>query len=229
MNNNRKELIAGISHDLATPLTALKGYISGMRDGIANTQEKRQHYLEMMLETADNMAKLVETLFLFSKLDLGRVEFHTEPVVIYDYFVDFVADKRLAFAEHGLILKMSGEVTKVRVAIDYSQFTRVVDNLLENSIKYRRGETVTVEINISVKGKNIRIAFIDDGLGVDEKHLTRLFDSFYRTDKARSNVAKGSGLGLAIVKQIINSLNGQVHAEHSPNNGLTIIITLPIL
>ena len=228
-DNNRKVLVAGISHDLATPLTALKGYISGMRDGIANTQEKRQHYLDMMIETTDNMTHLVESLFLFSKLDLGRMEFHTEPVAIYNYFNDFVEDKKLYFAERGLNLRLTGGPTSAKVEIDYSQFARVVDNILNNSIKYKRNETVNVEINIKAQSDKVIIAFIDDGIGVDAENLPRLFESFYRTDKARSNVAKGSGLGLAIVKQIINSLNGQVKAENSSSGGLTIIITLPIL
>ena len=228
-DNNRKELVAGISHDLATPLTALKGYISGMRDGIANTQEKRQHYLDMMIETTDNMTHLVESLFLFSKLDLGRMEFHTEPVAIYNYFNDFVEEKKLYFAERGLNLTLTGESTPTRVKIDYSQFARVVDNILSNSIKYKRNESVNVEINIKVQSDKVIIAFIDDGIGVDAENLPKLFESFYRTDKARSNVAKGSGLGLAIVKQIINSLNGQVKAENSSSGGLKIIIILPIL
>ena len=228
-DNNRKELVAGISHDLATPLTALKGYISGMRDGIANTEEKRRHYLDMMIETTDNMTYLVDSLFFFSKLDLGRIEFHTEPVAIYNYFNDFVDEKKLYFAERGLNLNLTGEIISAKVEIDYIQFVRVVDNILNNSIKYKRGDTVNVEINIKAQSDKVIIAFIDDGIGVDVENLTKLFDSFYRTDKARSNVAKGSGLGLAIVKQIINALHGQVRAESSSNGGLIIIITLPIL
>ena len=163
-DNNRKELIAGISHDLATPLTALKGYISGMRDGIANTQEKRQHYLDMMIETADNMTQLVDSLFLFSKLDLGRIEFHTESITIYDYFNDFVEDKKLYFAERGLNLMLTGEKTTTKVKIDYSQFVRVVENILNNSIKYKHDEIVNVEINIQVQSDKVKISFIDDGV-----------------------------------------------------------------
>ncbi|MBR1730298.1 MAG: HAMP domain-containing histidine kinase [Selenomonadaceae bacterium] len=227
--NNRKELIAGISHDLATPLTAIKGYISGLNDGIANTEEKRKHYLKMMLETADNMNNLVESLFLFSKFDLGRIELQLKPVVIYDYFVDFVADKRSYFAERNLNLTLTGKPITAKVEIDYLQFSRVVENILNNSIKYRRGEIVDVEINIQQMSNKIKISFSDNGLGVDAENLPKLFESFYRTDKARSNVSKGSGLGLAIVKQIITALNGEVTAEKSNSGGLTIIITLPTL
>ena len=226
--NGRKELIAGISHDLATPLTALKGYICGLRDGIANTTEKRRHYLNMMLETTNNMTTLVESLFLFSKLDLGRVELHLEPVAIYSYFVDFVDDKRLYFAERGLNLILTDKPSDAKVEIDYAQFARVIDNILNNSLKYKRNDTVEVKIDIQTQQNKVRIAFSDNGVGVDSDNLPRLFESFYRTDKARSNTAKGSGLGLAIVKQIITAMHGQVMAEASNSGGLAIIITLPI-
>ena len=226
--DNRKELIAGISHDLKTPLTVFKGYISGMKDGIANTPEKQQHYLDMMNETADNMTNLVDSLLMFSKLDLGRIEFNIEQVAIYKYFADFVEEKRYEFAERGLKLQLTGEANEAKVAIDYMQFARVVNNLLENSLKYKRGDIVNVEINIQVESNKVKISFIDDGIGVDEDNLTKLFDSFYRTDKARSNVAQGSGLGLAIVRQIITMLHGEVLARNSSNGGLTIIIILPV-
>ena len=226
-DNKRKELIVGISHDLATPLTALKGYISGIRDGIANTPSKRQHYLDMMDETVITMTHLVDSLFLFSKLDLGRVDFHTEPVKIYNYFADFVEEKSAALAERGINLKLAGKSNEAQVKIDYSQFSRVVDNLVENSFKYKRNENVTVEICVENQNNNVKITFSDDGIGVDDLNLPKLFEIFYRTDKARTNVEKGSGLGLAIVRQIITAMNGQVYAEHSHLNGLAIIINLP--
>ena len=167
--NGRKELIAGISHDLATPLTALKGYICGLRDGIANTEEKQKHYLNMMLETTNNMTKLVESLFLFSKLDLGRVELHLELVAIYSYFADFVDEKKSYFADRGLNLTLTGEKTAAKVEIDYAQFARVIENLLQNSIKYKRDDSVEVEINIKVQHNKVRIAFIDNGIGVEKE------------------------------------------------------------
>lgn len=224
--DNRKELIAGISHDLKTPLTSLKGYINGLKDGIIKTEEKRQHYLEMMNETADNMTDLVESLLMFSKLDLGRIEFHTQAVDISKYFADFVEEKRNIFAERGLNLKLTAEEVS-KVLIDYVQFSRVVDNLLTNSLKYKKGEEVNVEIKIESKSDSVKISFIDDGSGVDENDLPKLFDSFYRADKARSNVSQGSGLGLAVVKQIIITLKGEVRAKNTLNGGLTIEIELP--
>ncbi len=226
--NNRKELIAGISHDLATPLTALKGYISGLRDGIVRTEEKRRHYVEMMYETTAGMERLTDELFLFSKLDLGRVEFQSERVSMREYFADFVEEKKIFYAERGLTLRLTDGSTDGTIAIDRIQLARVVDNLLDNSLKYRRGDGVTVEIDVRRENDLMRIAFADDGSGVEADQLPRLFESFYRTDSARSNTSKGSGLGLAIVKQIIETMGGSVRAEASALGGLSIVMTLPL-
>ena len=225
---NRKELIAGISHDLSTPLTALKGYASGIIEGIAHTPEKQRHYVEMIYQAALTMEKLVDSLFLFSKLDLGRIPFHLEPVVLQDYFKDFVAEKCQELRERGIDLKFQGQSTAC-VSIDRMQFQRVIDNLLTNSWKYRRGDRSGVKLILSDRENQLQLDFIDDGIGVGDEDLPKLFDSFYRTDPARSNVAKGSGLGLAIVKQIILGMKGTIWAEQNPAGGLVIRIVLPTI
>lgn len=224
---NRKELIAGISHDLSTPLTSLKGYASGILDGIARTPEKRRHYVEMIHSTACSMEKLVDSLFLFSKLDLGRVPFHLETVDLAAYFADYTAENQAAYAQRGLQLEFSGTGCRALVQIDRMQFQRVVENLLENSLKYNQVHGVRVRISLTVQEKMVQLSFADDGIGVAAEELPRLFESFYRTDPARTNVAKGSGLGLAIVKQIIVGLRGDIRAEASPDGGLAICIKLP--
>ena len=225
---NRKELIAGISHDLSTPLTALKGYASGIIEGIAHTPEKQRHYVEMIYQGALTMEKLVDSLFLFSKLDLGRIPFHLEPVVLQDYFRDFVAEKCQELRDRGIDLTFQGQSTAC-VSIDRMQFQRVIDNLLTNSWKYRRGDRSGVRLILSDRENQLKLDFIDDGIGVGDEDLPKLFDSFYRTDPARSNVAKGSGLGLAIVKQIILGMKGTIWAEQNPAGGLVIRIVLPTI
>ncbi|MBQ9480009.1 MAG: HAMP domain-containing histidine kinase [Selenomonadaceae bacterium] len=224
----RKELIAGISHDLATPLTALKGYISGLRDGIVRTEEKRQQYIARMYETTESMERLVESLFMFSKLDLGRVEFLVERVMLGEYFEDFVSDRAPTLLTRGLTLRLTSDGSNCAVEIDRMQFGRVIGNLLENSLKYKRGDAVTVELDVRRSGDEVRIAFSDDGMGVEADQLPRLFESFYRTDAARSNVSKGSGLGLAVVKRIVEAMNGRVWAEASALGGLSIVMTFPL-
>ncbi|XOQ24915.1 MAG: histidine kinase [Mitsuokella multacida] len=227
---NRKELIAGISHDLSTPLTALKGYASGILDGIARTPEKQHHYVQMIYQGACTMEHLVESLFLFSKLDLGRIPFHLEPVDLKAYFTDFVAEQRPILRERGLELELSIETEEkfpMMAAIDRLQFQRVVSNILSNSAKYGQKELVHERISLSRQGDVICLTFADDGAGVAAEDLVKLFDSFYRTDPARSKVAKGSGLGLAIVKQIVLGMKGRISAEASPLGGLAIVIKLP--
>lgn len=225
---NRKELIAGISHDLSTPLTSVRGYASGLLDGIARTPEKKRHYVEMIYETAGTMEKLVESLFLFSKLDLGRIPFHFEAVEMYSYFADFAAEQSEELAERGLQLHLEAPQEQAVVQLDRLEFQRVLKNLLENSLKYKKQPVVQVCIGLEKKEGQLHIAFADDGQGVDARELPKLFDSFYRTDPARSEVAKGSGLGLAIVKQIILGMQGRIWAEASAAGGLMICMTLPL-
>ena len=224
---NRKELIAGISHDLSTPLTLLKGYASGILVGIAKTAEKRHHYIELIYQNACSLEKLVDRLFLFSKLDLGQVDFALETVSLRDYFADFTAENAPLFSERGLILNYEAPTEEARVRIDRMQFQRVIDNLLENALKYKDTDTVAMDIKLEATPVQVTLSFADHGPGVPKVYLTKLFDSFYRTDEARTDVKKGSGLGLAIVKQIIATLKGRIYAAETPGGGLTVVITLP--
>jgi len=226
---NRKELIAGISHDLSTPLTSVKGYASGLIDGIARTPPQKRHYLDMIYQTACSMENLVESLFLFSKLDLGCMPFHLEPVRLDAYFFDYVAENRVALQAKGLRVELAVHCTNCWVAIDRLQFKRLVENLVENSLKYKCGSEGRLVITLRDGPENcLQMKFSDDGVGVAATELSKLFESFYRTDPARANVSKGSGLGLAIVWQIVTALQGQVWAEPSEERGLTICILLPL-
>ena len=224
---NRKELIAGISHDLATPLTALKGYASGILDGIANTPEKKIHYVEMIQKTAGNMENLVENLFLFSKMELGRVEFKLEKINLYDYFSDFIADKQEIFLQRNLQIKLCENKKIPAVKIDRLQFERLVENILENSIKYKQSDKAEVFINFVERENFLQISFADKGRGVERENLKNIFEIFYRTDKSRTKVEKGSGLGLAIVKQIAEGMGGKIFADETEGGGLTIFLELP--
>ena len=225
---NRKELIAGISHDLATPLTLLKGYASGIREGIARTPEKQRQYVDKIYDTACAMERLVDSLFLFSKLDLGRIPFSLEVVPIYRYFEDVIGETAMTLAEQGVTLTLQGHKSAAVVAIDRNQFRRVVENLLTNCVKYKTTPKADVEIVIAENGESVVVSFVDHGAGVPAESLPKLFDSFYRTDAARTDVKKGSGLGLAIAKQIIESLHGSIWAEETKGGGLTISMRLPI-
>lgn len=226
----RKELIAGISHDLSTPLTSIKGYVSGLLDGIANTPEKQEHYLKTVYQTACDMDHLVESLFLFSKLDLGRATFHWEMVSIKDYFEDYVEEAKLRLLENDMKLMMKFNCeSPCYIRMDRLQFGRVVSNLVDNSVKYKRIGLGTLQIIVIEQEEKVQIKFKDDGIGVNEAECEKLFDSFYRTDPARSNAAKGSGLGLSITKQIVEAMGGIIWAKSEIHQGMEINITLPKL
>ena len=226
---NRKELIAGISHDLATPITLVKGYASGLREGIARTPEKQRQYVDRIYTTSCTMERLVESLFLFSKLDLGRIPFSLEIVPVYRFFEDVIGEMGPSLAEQGLTLTLRGKDDGAQIAIDRTQFTRVIENLLTNCIKYKAAPRAEAEIVIAGAEKSVTISLVDHGKGVPDESLEKIFDSFYRTDSARTDVKKGSGLGLAIAKQIICYLHGEIWAEKTPGGGLTVSMRLPVV
>ena len=172
------------------------------------------------------MEKLVEQLFLFSKLDLGQVSFSLTPVSLSSYMEDYTGENRQRLSERGLDLTCR-TTGRSCVQLDRAQFQRVVENILENSIKYKDKPQVAMEITVTDGPDQVRLVFADHGPGVAPPFLPRLFDSFYRTDAARTDVKKGSGLGLAIVRQIIEGMNGTISAGETPGGGLSIIITLP--
>ena len=167
---------------------------------------------------------------MFSKLDLGRIPFNFENVPLKYYFTDFYNEQKPLLAEKNINLTMEMNLSNEDeglVSIDRIQFQRVIDNLISNSSKYSNRDNVDINIRLEALNDSVRITFADNGPGVPTEDLPKLFDSFYRTDQARSNVSKGSGLGLAITKRIIDGMNGKIWAENRPAGGLTIIIQLP--
>jgi signal transduction histidine kinase len=226
-DKSRRELIAGISHDLSTPLTRVKGYTSGIIDGIANTAEKREHYLNMIYQTSISMEQLVSSLFLFSKLELGQAPFHWETANLTDYLADYVGESKEIWRSRGITVALEDTSTDSFISLDRLQFQRVIDNLIGNSLKYKDSDVGALTISLrDIDSSWLHLDFADSGVGVAPKELPKLFDSFYRTDPARSNVAGGSGLGLAIVKQIITAMHGRIWAQQTDPKGLTICIEL---
>ena len=226
---DRKEMIAGISHDLRTPLTSIKGYVSGLMDGIADSPEKQQKYLTTIYNTAVEMDKLVDDLFLFSKLDLDKIPFDFEHVELGNYM--FQCCEELKFSMEKKMMSMSFVNLcneDIYVRLDRDQFARVLINIAENSAKYKKNEIGSFFVVLSMQNNEALIALKDDGQGVESSLAGKIFDSFYRNDPARTNPVKGSGLGLSIAKQIVSSHGGKIWAESNLGEGLTVYISLPI-
>ena len=225
----RRELFIGILHDITTPLTAIKGYASGILDGIARTPEKQRAYAERISASAATMERLTMRLREFLRLGSDRLPLAWETVDAHAFLTASIEEHTPACREQGLYLTLEHFDAGTYIRIDRAEFARVLKNLWENSSKYRRGERVHVHMTLAVEGDLLAICCDDDGVGVRAEELPRLFDSFYRTDAARTNVAAGSGLGLAIVRQIMTAFGGGVRAESSPIGGLRIVLLLPIL
>ena len=224
---DRKELVAGISHDLRTPLTAIKGYVKGLKDGVANTPEKQQHYHDIIYTKACEMDVLVDKLFLFSKLDTGHLPFYFEKVNVRGYLDEFINHITEDFATKGLKIAYHNSCsTDTIVKIDADQMNRVFINILENSAKYKHSDICHVDFEASCNGEEVVLEIRDDGQGVREEILPNLFNSFYRGDASRTNPTESSGLGLSIAERIVKAHKGTIIAQNK--NGLAIIIKLPV-
>ncbi|MDD6039422.1 MAG: HAMP domain-containing sensor histidine kinase [bacterium] len=224
---SRKVLIAGISHDLRTPLTSIKAYVVGFENGIAKTPAMQKKYLATINQKACELEYIINQLFLFSKLDVGDFPFLMETVNLGEELRQLVSAVRDEYEQKGVSLVMANLPTEVFCSIDIIQFGNVIQNIWSNTAKYKGKEHAVSTIICEETQQEIMISIYDDGPGVAEDALDKLFDIFYRTDTSRQNVALGSGLGLAISAKIIKSFRGTIRARNHADGGLCIDIILP--
>lgn len=224
---NRKELIAGISHDLRTPLTSIKAYIEGLMEGVASTPQMQQKYMKIILSKANDIDRMVDKLFLFSKLDIGDCPFYPEKLNIKQEILSVVSSGEKEYRQKGMNIHCENIPDNLYVYADPVQLHNAVTNILENSLKYKDNETVDVNILCENNSENVNVIIDDNGPGVPEEALPKLFDVFYRSDPSRNNSRNGSGLGLAITAKILEHFGGSVNAENLKPKGLRIILTIP--
>lgn len=224
-DRQRGEIIAGISHDLKTPLTTIQGYTKGLMDGVANTPEKTERYLKTIYETARTMNALVNQLNDFSKMDIDTIEYTFRERDLVQLLQDFAAINIPIYATKGLKVETEFAEEPVEADIDKDQFLRVVRNILDNSVKYKGKPEGEAKIKVYSDGENAVLEISDNGPGVSPHEIEYIFESYYRGDPSRTNPTTGSGLGLSIVKSIITAHEGTVKAIN--DNGLKIIIKIP--
>ena len=226
---NRKELIAGISHDLKTPITSILGYVEGIHEGVASSPEKMDKYMEIIYNNAKYTNQLIDDLFLFSKLDINQMEYHYMPVGLLDYFSDIFVEKQIDLEEQGSKVTYSIDVAEgITFSLDPKMIHRVISNLISNAVKYNDKEQLelTLKASYNPEKAEVMVAIKDNGPGVMKEHLDQIFDVFYRVDEARSKDVGGSGLGLSISKQLIEAHGGDIWAASEENQGLAINFTL---
>lgn len=223
---SRKELMAGISHDIRSPLTSIKAYVEGLMDGIAQTPEIQQRYLMTINRKAEDIDRMVNQIFIFSKLEMDEYPMELTSVRLDDELKDMIADVREEYEPGGLEIS-AGHMDAFTAKIDKEQFERILRNIMDNTRKYKQADMGHMVIELHDRGSSCDVILADDGPGVSDDALGKLFDVFYRTDPARRNPAGGSGLGLAIAAKTIKRMGGSIHAEQSSTGGLAIILMLP--
>lgn len=228
IEDTRKEMIAGVAHDLRTPLTSAKGYVEGLMDGIANTPEKQEEYLKIIYSSTCHMEKLLDELLTVSRLELGRIELDTQPIDLNSFLDDCADTISLELEKEGFDFTYNNNCDgEVIVNLDADRFTRVIRNIISNSIKYAKSDVKgKIILDVQSYQKSVIISLADNGIGIDSDSLPRIFDTFYRADKSRSNVNEGSGIGLAVCKQIVELHGGHIWATSKDNEGLTILISI---
>ena len=213
IEKENKELISNISHDLKTPITAVKGYIEGIMDGVADTTEKMDRYVRTIYNKTNEMDHLINELTFYSKIDTNRIPYTFSKLNVEDYFADCAEEVGLELETRGIELVYANYVEKdVMVIADGEQIRRVIHNIISNAIKYMDKPKGIIQIRIKDVGDFIQIEIEDNGKGIGPKDLPYIFDRFYRTDVSRNSSKGGSGIGLSIVKKILEDHGGKVWA-----------------
>lgn len=221
---NRKLLISNISHDLKTPITSIKGYVEGIKDGVANTEEKQQKYINTIYKKAVEMDSLIDELFLFSTLDLKHVPFYFEKMNIVNFIEESIDDLSYDLEKNGIQIQFYNELgSSVYVKADREKLMRVFNNIIQNSVKYSEKDKGQILISFQETEEFLFVKIEDNGTGISSEDLPLVFKSFYRADKSRNSKTGGAGLGLAISKQIIEAHGGTIWAEKGANETGTVI------
>ena len=220
MERVRKDFVGNVSHELRTPMTVIRAYAETMIDD--DDEEQRKKYLPRIVSEVDRLTSITHDLLVLSTAESSPVrKGPCEMGNIIRYAVNLLMPQA---KEKGLALTYEGP-EDLDIEANASQITQVVVNLVENAIKY--SNEGGVDLRLEDQGEYIRFDVTDTGIGIPEEHLPRLFERFYRVDKARSRASGGTGLGLSIVKHIVEAHGGSIHVDSAQNRGSTFSVVLP--
>ncbi len=215
-----RELISNISHDLKTPITAVKGYVEGIMDGVADTPEKIDKYIRTIYNKANDMDRLINELTIYSGIDNNRIPYNFQRINVAEYFRDCVEEVGLDLESKNIKLNYEDLVAAdTQVIADPEQIKRVINNIISNSVKYLGKADGQIDIRILDEVDSIRVEIEDNGKGIAAKDLPNIFERFYRADASRNSAQGGSGIGLSIVKKIIEDHGGYIWATSKEGEG----------
>ncbi len=217
-----KELISNISHDLKTPITAIKGYSQGLLEGVADSPDKQMKYIKIINSKANDMNNLINELTLYSSIDNNRIPYNFAKLNVADYFGDCIDEIGADLESKNIKLNYSNLTAPDTVIVaDPEQIKRVINNVVNNSVKYLGRDDGTGQIDIRLLDEidSVRVELEDNGKGIAQKDIPNIFDRFYRTDSSRNSRQGGSGIGLSIVKKIIEDHGGYIWATSHEGEG----------
>ena len=225
LERTREEFVANVSHELRTPLSLIKGYVETLLDGAKDNPEVETKFLQTIQRNSERLQFLIEDLLTISELESGRLKMNLQSVRLRS-LVDRVLEdfKTQAEARH---VELKNDVPDLTARADSDRLQQVLGNLVGNAIKYGRGDGHVGVSGRVANGNLIELCVQDDGPGIPEEALERVFERFYRVDKARSREQGGTGLGLSIVKHIVQSHGGKVWARSDLGKGASFYFTLP--
>ena len=230
LDKENKELISNISHDLKTPITAVKGYVEGIMDGVADTPEKMDRYVRTIYNKTVEMDHLINERTFYSKIDTNRIPYTFSKLNVEDYFSDCAEEVGLELETRGIQLCYANYVdSDVQVIADGEQIRRVIHNIISNAIKYMdkgKGMKGIIQIRVKDVGDFVQVEIEDNGKGIAAKDLPYIFDRFYRTDVSRNSAKGGSGIGLSIVRKILEDHGGKVWATSREDIGTIMYFVL---
>lgn len=223
----RQEFVANVSHELRTPLSLIKSAAETLIDGGKNDPAVTARFLEIIDKHANRLTLLIDDLLLLARLDSGRVELNLTTVPLRDAAQEALDDAALIARARGVQL-INAVVPGIAAEADPERLRQVLSNLIDNAIKYGRADgTVTIGGRSTEGGARVELTVRDDGPGIPAEAKARIFERFYRVDKARTREQGGTGLGLAIVKNVVQAHGGDVRVESAPGKGTEFFISLP--
>ena len=226
---NRKELLASISHDLKTPIAAILGYVEASAQLGFSDPGHVEKYARVVSANASYMNRLIDDLFLFSKLDMHKLDFHFEETELKPFMVDLMQEFAIELDWRGAdFIYDDGLPPTARSKLDVKRFIQVLRNIADNAVKYGPERALNLTVVSRVSGGAFVLSIRDNGPGVPGEKLARVFERFYRVDAERTKDLGSTGLGLAIAKELVEAHGGTIAAANVPDGGLEFTISIPL-
>ena len=229
MEHYRREFLGNVSHELKTPIFAIRGFAETLLDGALDDERVRRSFVHKVLRNATRLGSLAEDLASVARIEMGELSMDLQPLDLMELSREVVESLESSASKRGISLHLSMPSELPQVMADHNHISQVLSNLIDNGIKYGRDGGQVEVVARPVQEGTIKISVVDDGVGIAPEYIPRVTERFFRIEPSRSSKLGGTGLGLAIVKHILSAHGSQLMIESLPGSGSTFGFTLPII